>query len=284
MINLKGLFKKPNIEPEFKEEISENPSSDIAYIKCDNCSANVDSELFIKNSYICHKCGSYQRMPARARINMIADKDSYCELFNELQARDIISFPNYLKKIEEGRKLSGENEAVICGTCEIKGNKTAIFSMESQFIMGSMGCVVGEKITRLFEYATENKLPVIGFTLSGGARMQEGIMSLMQMAKTSCAVARHNSAGLLYIVTLCDPTTGGVTASYAMEADIIIAEPNALIAFAGPKVIEQTIRHKLPTGFQRAEFLYEKGFIDKIVERTDLKQLLGNILLLHSGG
>ena len=179
------------------------------------------------------------------------------------------------------REKTGEKEGVVCGTGEIGGVQCAIFSMDYRFMMGSMGHAVGEKIARTFEYATEHKLPVVGFVLSGGARMQEGIVSLMQMAKTSAAVAKHGEAGLLYVAVLTDPTTGGVSASFAFDADIILAEKGALIGFAGPRVIEQTIRQKLPEGFQRAELLQEKGFVDRICERKDMKDTLAAILKLH---
>ena len=177
--------------------------------------------------------------------------------------------------------LSGENESVITGTAKINNIKIVLCVMDSSFMMGSMGTVTGEKITRAFEYAADNNLPIIVFTVSGGARMQEGILSLMQMAKTSGAVKRHSDKGLLYITVLTDPTTGGVTASFAMEGDIILAEPNALVGFAGPRVIEQTIRKKLPKDFQTSEFLLEKGFIDAVIDRKNMRNTLFNILKLH---
>ena len=179
---------------------------------------------------------------------------------------------------------SGENEGVVTGFCQVGGHPCALFVMDSLFFMGSMGTAVGEKITLLFEAALDQKLPVLGYTVSGGARIQEGILSLMQMAKTSAAVKRHSQAGLLYLTVLTDPTTGGVTASFAMEGDIILAEPGALIAFAGPRVIEQTIRQKLPEGFQRSEFLMQKGFVDSIVDRREQREAIGLLLSLHEGG
>ena len=195
-----------------------------------------------------------------------------------------MNFPGYTDKIETVRAASGEKEAVLCGTAEIGGQSCCVFVMESYFMMGSMGSAVGEKITSLFEYATEHRLPVIGFTVSGGARMQEGLLSLMQMAKTSAAVKRHSDAGLLYIAVLTDPTTGGVTASFAMEADIILAEPGATVGFAGKRVIEQTTRKLLPKGFQTAEFVLEHGFVDNIVPRSNQKKMLTELLKLHNGG
>ena len=230
---------------------------------------------------VCQKCGHHFRINARQRINIISDADTFCEIDAELASENLINFPEYDKKLQNAQLESAEKDAVVCGTCKIGGYDCCLFAMEPYFMMGSMGIVVGEKMTRLFELATEKNLPVIGFTVSGGARMQEGILSLMQMAKTSGAVKRHGEAGNLYIGVLTDPTTGGVTASFATEGDIVVAEPGALIGFAGPRVIEQTIRQKLPQGFQRAEFLMEKGFIDAIVDRREQKSYLTKLLLLH---
>ena len=193
-------------------------------------------------------------------------------------------FPGYQEKLDNVRSVSNEEEAVVCGTAKINGQSCCLFVMEPYFMMGSMGAVVGEKITSLFEYAAEKRLPVVGFTVSGGARMQEGLLSLMQMAKTSAAVKRHSDIGLLYVAVLTDPTTGGVTASFALEADIILAEPLATVGFAGARVIEQTTKKTLPKGFQTAEFLLDHGFIDQVVSRSGQKKLLGNILALHHGG
>ena len=202
-------------------------------------------------------------------------------MYSEMKSGNPLNFPGYRDKLETVRSASGEEEAVICGTAKIGGQNCCLFVMESYFMMGSMGSVVGEKITSLFEYALEHRLPVIGFTVSGGARMQEGLLSLMQMAKTSAAVKRHGDAGLLYIAVLTDPTTGGVTASFAMEADIILAEPGATVGFAGARVIEQTTRKALPKGFQKSEFVLEHGFIDKIVPRSEQKKLLTKLLEMH---
>ena len=233
--------------------------------------------------YAC-PCGHHFRMNARQRIDFICDEGTFDEMFSDLESSDIINFPGYDKKLRDAKLGSGEKEAVICGSAAIGGNKCAVFVMESQFMMGSMGTVVGEKITRLFEYATKEGLPVVGFTVSGGARMQEGILSLMQMAKTSGAVKLHSDAGNFYLTVLTDPTTGGVTASFAMLGDIIMAEPGATVGFAGARVIEQTIRKKLPQGFQTAEFLLEHGFIDIICERAKQKKTIATLLSMHKKG
>lgn len=250
---------------------------------CSNCHKEIPVSALYANSLVC-TCGHHFRMNARHRIKLLTDAGTFKELDKKIVSKDILSFPGYKEKLEVAKTSSNESEAVVCGTAEIKGQKCAMFLMEPRFMMASMGSAVGEKITRLFEYATEQKLPVVGFTASGGARMQEGIVSLMQMAKTSGAVRRHSDAGLLYCTVLTDPTTGGVTASFAMEGDIILAEPGALVGFAGARVIEQTTRKKLPKGFQRAEFLLEHGFVDAIVPRTELKDTLELILRMHTGG
>lgn len=250
---------------------------------CPNCHKEIPLSTLYANALVC-TCGHHFRMNARHRIKYLMDAGSFQELDREMVAEDILDFPGYDKKLEMARNASNESEAVVCGTASIQGQKCALFIMEPRFMMASMGSAVGEKITRLFEWATEKRLPVLGFTASGGARMQEGIVSLMQMAKTSGAVRRHSDAGLLYCTILTDPTTGGVTASFAMEGDIILAEPGALVGFAGARVIEQTTRKKLPKGFQRAEFLLEHGFVDAIVPRTSQKEALARILRMHTGG
>lgn len=227
---------------------------------------------------------SHPRMAARDRINLIIDKETFLEYDTDINTTNALNFPGYGEKLETAAKNSNEKEAVVTGQGKIMGQDCIICVMDPSFMMGSMGSVVGEKITRAIENAIEKRLPIIIFTASGGARMQEGILSLMQMAKTSAALSRLDEEGLLYISVLTDPTTGGVTASFAMLGDIIIAEPGALIGFAGPRVIEQTIRQKLPEGFQRAEFLQEKGFVDKIVHRKNLKLVLGRILKIHTLG
>lgn len=249
---------------------------------CPNCHKDIPLSRLWANDLVC-SCGYHFRMKARQRIRMIADKDSFSELYGDLKAENPLNFPGYTEKVETVRGASGEKEAVICGTASIGKQKCCLFVMESYFMMGSMGSAVGEKITTLFEYAVEHRLPVIGFTVSGGARMQEGLLSLMQMAKTSAAVKRHSDAGLLYMAVLTDPTTGGVTASFAMEADIILAEPGATVGFAGARVIEQTTRKALPDGFQTSEFVLEHGFIDSIVPRNNQKKTLTELLKLHNG-
>lgn len=249
---------------------------------CPGCKKSVPISHIWASRNCCPKCGYHFRMNSRQRLNITVDKGSFKELFTELCAEDFMKFPGYEEKLNATGDSCREKEAVICGTAEINGKSCCVFIMEPYFMMGSMGTVVGEKITGLFEFATEKRLPVIGFTVSGGARMQEGILSLMQMAKTSGAVKRHSDEGLLYIAVLTDPTTGGVTASFAMEADIIIAEPGATIGFAGARVIEQTTRKKLPNGFQKSEFLLEHGFIDRIVPRSEQRDTLGRLLAFHS--
>lgn len=251
-------------------------------VDCKKCGAHIKGEQLAENLMICPECGVYMRMGAWERIDSIADEGSFTELDKGMQSSDPIGFPGYTAKLSDAMKSSHLPEAVVCGTATINGNRCAIFVMDSHFMMGSMGSVVGEKITRLFETATAQKLPVIGFTTSGGARMQEGIISLMQMAKVSGAVKRHSDGGNLYITVLTDPTTGGVTASFAMLGDIIIAEPKALVGFAGARVIEQTTGQKLPEGFQRAEFLLEHGFIDMIEDRRRLKYTLAKVLEIHA--
>ncbi|MEE1155705.1 MAG: acetyl-CoA carboxylase, carboxyltransferase subunit beta [Acutalibacteraceae bacterium] len=255
---------------------------DAMWIKCPDCKRMLLTTDLDENKRVCIHCGHHFRVNARKRIEMIADKGSFDELDADLSSKNIIDFPNYSKKLAAAKSRSGENESVITGVCTINGYKVVIFAMDPSFMMGSMGTVTGEKITRAFEYATEHQLPVVAFTLSGGARMQEGILSLMQMAKTSGAVKKHSDAGLLYITVLTDPTTGGVTASFAMEGDIILSEPKALVAFAGPRVIEQTIRQKLPKDFQTAEFLQDKGFVDAVVDRREMKNTLTRLLIMHN--
>lgn len=250
---------------------------------CPNCHRDIPLSRLWANDLVC-PCGYHFRMKARQRIKMIVDRDSFSELYGKMKADNPLDFPGYKDKAETVRAASGEEEAVVCGTAVIGGQSCCIFVMESYFMMGSMGSAVGEKIALLFEYARKNRLPVIGFTVSGGARMQEGLLSLMQMAKTSAAVKRHSDAGLLYIAVLTDPTTGGVTASFAMEADIILAEPGATVGFAGARVIEQTTRKSLPAGFQKSEFVLEHGFVDGIVDRSNQRLLLSELLKMHNGG
>ncbi len=280
----KNLFRRPKnaLEDHDRQPGEAAPNvPDELYVTCPGCRAMLLNEELTGDLYVCRKCGCHLRVGARRRIGMLTDRDSFEELDAGMQAGDPLEFPEYEKKLESARRASGEREGVLTGTAKLDGASVAVFAMEPGFMMGSMGTAVGEKITRLFEMATRERLPVIGWTVSGGARIQEGILSLMQMAKTSAAVMRHSKAGGLFIAVLTDPTTGGVDASFAMEGDITLAEPGALIGFAGPRVIEQTIRQKLPAGFQRAEFLLEKGFVDRIVDRRDQKALLSRLLKLH---
>ena len=251
---------------------------------CPNCHRAIPLSQLWGNEHCCTKCGYHFRMNTSQRLGHIADPDSFIELDAALYARDVLSFPGYPQKLETTRKATDRLEAVTCGTAKIGGAPCCLFLMDPYFMMGSMGTAVGEKITRLFEYATEHRLPVVGYTVSGGARMQEGILSLMQMAKTSAAVQRHSDAGLLYVVVLTNPTTGGVTASFAMEGDILLAEPGATIGFAGARVIEQTTRKKLPQGFQTAEFLLENGFVDAIVPRQQQRDTIASLLRMHQEG
>lgn len=250
---------------------------------CPNCRKAIPLSKLWAGDLVC-PCGYHFRMKARQRIKLVTDKESFRELFSDIRSCNPLDFPGYTEKVETVTDASGELEAVVCGTAAIDGIPCALFVMEPYFMMGSMGSAVGEKITSLFEYATTHRLPVIGFTVSGGARMQEGLLSLMQMAKTSAAVKRHSDAGLLYVAVLTDPTTGGVTASFAMEADIILAEPGATVGFAGARVIEQTTRKALPKEFQKSEFVLEHGFIDRVAARSTLNKLLTEILRLHKGG
>ena len=247
MLN-KRLFKKPNIALEGAEDLQANPQAADPLIECTGCKVSIPSTVLFEQHYVCPRCGAILPFAVRERLRWLCDEGSFQEMDADLQPEDRLHFPQYQEKLEKARKESGEPEGVVTGTAMIDGMPCALFLMNGQFIMGSMGAVVGEKITRLFEHATEHKLPVIGYTMSGGARIQEGIFSLMQMAKTSGAVLRHSQAELLYIAVLTHPTTGGVTASFAMEADIILAEPKAQICFTGPRIIEQTMRQTLPEG------------------------------------
>lgn len=249
--------------------------------KCNACKAAIVTEDVKNNYYICPKCHNYFRVHARRRVEMIADEGTFEEWDHGLNAGNPLSFPGYEEKVKALQEKTKLDEAVLTGKAQIGGNDVVLGICDGRFMMASMGWAVGEKIARAVERATKEKLPVIIFACSGGARMQEGIVSLMQMAKTSAALKKHSDAGLLYISVLTNPTTGGVTASFAMLGDIILAEPKALIGFAGPRVIEQTIGQKLPEGFQRSEFLLEHGFIDRIIEREEMKDVLASILSMH---
>lgn len=269
--------KKIRNKIRLKSERIEVP--DDLYRQCPECSKTINIDEIQQNYFKCPHCNHHFRLRSSDRIELIFDR---FEEFNHRQKiNNPLDFPNYNKKIEKLRQEQGINEAVITGYATIGGTKVIGIVMDSYFLMGSMGMVVGEKITKAFETAGKLKYPVVLFSTSGGARMQEGMYSLMQMAKTSAAVEQFNQKGGLYINVLTDPTTGGVTASFAMLADITLAEPNALVGFAGPRVIEQTIKQKLPEGFQRAEFVMEKGFIDKVVDRRGLKRTINQLLCLH---
>lgn len=287
-MRLQNMFKKTGERenPVLKGRLRRRPEVPEGLLKkCNKCGAAILSEEVINGAYICPKCHGYFRVPAYKRIEMIADEGSFEEWDMDLDGMDgppdPLQFKGYSEKIKKLREQTGLKEAVVTGRVKINGKQAVIGVCDGRFMMASMGYAVGEKITRAVERATNEKLPVILFTCSGGARMQEGIISLMQMEKTSAALKRHSDAGLLYVTVLTDPTTGGVTASFAMLGDIIIAEPQALIGFAGPRVIEQTIGEKLPEGFQRAEFLLEHGFVDQIVKRENMKPVLGRILKMH---
>ena len=283
---LRNMFKKTYtvLDSKYKTpDKAEEPNIPAGlWKKCNKCSQPVYAEDVRSNFYVCPKCSGYFRLHAFQRIEMTADPGTFMEWDKEIEFQNPLDFPGYEKKVAATQEKTGLSEAIITGLCEIGGQKAVLGVMDARFIMSSMGRAVGEKITRAVEEATRQKLPVVLFACSGGARMQEGIVSLMQMAKTSAALKRHHEAGQLYISVLTDPTTGGVTASFAMLGDVILAEPGALIGFAGPRVIEQTIGQKLPEGFQRSEFLLEHGFIDKIVPRNEMKETLSRILKLHN--
>lgn len=253
---------------------------DELFSQCPSCKYTI-YQKDLGSERICPHCGYTFRISAQERLALTIDMGTFLEMFKEIETQDPLNFPGYRKKLTLIREKTGLDEAVVTGTALIKGEKVALGIMDSNFIMASMGTVVGEKITRLFEYATDEKLPVVLFTASGGARMQEGIMSLMQMAKISSAVKRHSNAGLFYLTILTDPTTGGVTASFAMEGDIILAEPQSLVGFAGRRVIENTVREDLPEDFQKAEFLLEHGFVDAIIKRRELPDTIARLVRLH---
>ena len=279
-MKLQNMFKKnrKSYIP-LKSERPEVPEGLLK--KCNKCGAAILTEEVKSAGYICPKCQGYFRVHAYERIRMTVDEDSFEEWEKDMEFVNPLEFRGYEEKVKSLKEKTGLSEAVVTGKASIEGNPAVIAVCDGRFLMASMGQVVGEKITRAVERATKEQLPVIIFACSGGARMQEGIVSLMQMTKTAAALKRHSDAGLLYVSVLTDPTTGGVTASFAMLGDVILAEPKALIGFAGPRVIEQTIGEKLPKGFQRSEFLLEHGFIDRIVERKETRTVLGNILQMH---
>ena len=279
-MKLQNMFKKnrKSYIP-LKSERPEVPEGLLK--KCNKCGAAILTEEVKSAGYICPKCQGYFRVHAYERIRMTVDEDSFEEWEKDMEFVNPLEFKGYEEKVKSLKEKTGLSEAVVTGKASIEGNPAVIAVCDGRFLMASMGQVVGEKITRAVERATKEQLPVIIFACSGGARMQEGIVSLMQMAKTAAALKRHSDAGLLYVSVLTDPTTGGVTASFAMLGDVILAEPKALIGFAGPRVIEQTIGERLPKGFQRSEFLLEHGFIDRIVERKEMRTVLENILQMH---
>jgi len=281
---LEDLFKK------VKHRMADSPHEEVKnevnipqnlWFKCPRCRNVVFEDEFVKELKICPKCCYHSRISSTERLALTVDDGSFVEFDINMHSKNPIDFPGYEKKVEQLTASTGLKDAVITGVGFVGGERTVMGIMDSRFMMASMGSVVGEKITRAFEYATSHRLPIVLFTASGGARMQEGIISLMQMAKTSGAAARHSDAGLLYITVLTDPTTGGVTASFASLGDIIIAEPKVLVGFAGRRVIEDTIKQHLPDDFQSAEFLLEHGFVDMIVTRSQLKGVLSSLLKLH---
>lgn len=278
MAKLKHMFKKTAVlfrDREDRNQEKKEPSApEGLWLKCPKCGEVVYRDDVKAHGYVCPKCEGYFRIGTRTRIRMVADTGTFQEWFTDLETENPLEYPGYEEKIANLQEKTKLHEAVTVGKCMVNGLETVLGVCDARFLMGSMGYVVGEKITRAFERATEEKLPVVLFCCSGGARMQEGIHSLMQMAKTAQAVRRHSEAGLLYVSVLTDPTTGGVMASFAMLGDVILAEPGALIGFAGPRVIEQTIRQKLPEGFQTSEFLLEHGFVDRIVKRGQYRKTL----------
>ena len=285
MAKLKHMFKKTAVlfrDREDRNQEKKEPSApEGLWLKCPKCGEVVYRDDVKAHGYVCPKCEGYFRIGTRTRIRMVADTGTFQEWFTDLETENPLEYPGYEEKIADLQEKTKLHEAVTVGKCMVNGLETVLGVCDARFLMGSMGYVVGEKITRAFERATEEKLPVVLFTSSGGARMQEGIVSLMQMAKTSAAIRKHSEAGLFYLPVLTDPTTGGVTASFAMLGDVILAEPGALIGFAGPRVIAQTIGQKLPEGFQRAEFLVEKGIIDGVVELQELKETVWKLLNIH---
>ena len=254
------------------------------WVKCPKCGSFLYNEDLVRSSKVCPDCGYHFRLTTKERIGMIADPGSFREFNADLQGGDPLHFPDYPQKLEKMRQQTGDEEAIVTGECTIEGEACILAVMSSFFIMGSMGTAVGEKFALAAEQALERKLPLIAFTASGGARMQEGLVALMQMGKTAAVLAKLDEARIPYFVVLTDPTTGGVTASFAMLGDVTIAEPDALIGFAGRRVVEQTVKQSLPQGFQRAEFLQDKGFVDMIVSRSDLRQTLARLIRFHQGG
>ena len=278
---MENIFAKRRARLLAMKAMRENYVPGEKLVTCPHCGGESQRRDVAAALSVCPLCGYHFPMGAYYRLSSVLDPGSFRELHEKLTASDPLRFPGYGAKLDGARRKTGMNEAVVTATGTVGGNRCVVGVLDSRFLMGSMSAAVGEKLTLAIEYAGKNKLPLILFAASGGARMQEGILSLMQMAKTSAALARFAEKGLLYISVLTDPTTGGVTASFASLGDIILAEPGALVAFAGPRVIEQTIRQKLPQGFQQSEFLEEKGFVDAIVHRWEMKKTLAHILQLH---
>ena len=278
------IDKVKKINQKEEKRVKNEKASDMMigkWVKCDKCKEIIYKDDLHQNLSVCPNCGKHFRLSSRRRIKQIADEETFKEIGGDIVTKDPLNFKGYMKKVEMLKEKTKIDEAVKCGICDIEGEKAVLAVMDGNFLMGSMGSAVGERITLAIETAAKKKLPLVIFCVSGGARMQEGMISLMQMAKTSSALTKLDKAGQLYISVLTDPTTGGVTASFASLGDIILAEPHALIGFAGPRVIEQTINQKLPEGFQSSEFLLEHGFIDKIVERKDMKSTIAKLIRLH---
>lgn len=282
---LEDLFKIVKSRAESDNKVDRQSTVSIPnnlLFKCPRCGNVMFMDQFEGASKVCSECSYHARLSARERLELTIDKNSFVEYDATMESKNPIEFEGYPDKIADMQEKTGLKDAIVTGECTIRNKHCVIAVMDSNFMMASMGSVVGEKLARAFERATEKKLPVIVFSASGGARMQEGIVSLMQMAKTSAAVARHSDKGLLYITVLTDPTTGGVTASFASLGDIIIAEPKVLIGFAGRRVIEGTIKQRLPDDFQSAEFLLEHGFVDMIVHRKNLRRTISRLIRLHT--
>ena len=278
------IDKVKKVNEKEEKRVKNEKASDMMigkWVKCDKCKEIIYKDDLHQNLSVCPNCGKHFRLSSRRRIKQIADEGTFKEIGGDIVTKDPLNFKGYMKKVEMLKEKTKIEEAVKCGICEIEGEKAVLAVMDGNFLMGSMGSAVGERITLAIETAVKKKLPLVIFCVSGGARMQEGMISLMQMAKTSNALTKLDKAGQLYISVLTDPTTGGVTASFASLGDVILAEPHALIGFAGPRVIEQTINQKLPEGFQSSEFLLEHGFIDKIVERKDMKSTIAKLIRLH---
>jgi acetyl-CoA carboxylase, carboxyl transferase, beta subunit len=275
-LNIFQRLLRRNNTPAIPKEVPDNVLK-----KCSSCNASVMNTELKSNLFVCPQCGNHFKIGAVERINQIIDAGTFKEFYKSSTSRNLEDFPEYSEKLDRAKSATGLREAVVCGVGSVNGIKVAIAVMDSNFMMGSMGSIVGEKITRTIEFATRCKIPLIISCTSGGARMQEGIISLMQMTKTSSALKRFSDAGGLYISILTHPTTGGVSASFAMLGDIIVAEPNALIGFAGSRVIEKTINEVLPPDFQRSEFLLEKGFVDMIVDRRNMKKTLHDLIAIH---